>query len=203
MRTWSLLLILGILLTTSCISDKPGAKESSMANDFAGLNIDFKIEQSGRDIYPENGIIVLKRSPFTIKLKIKRDQDLYFNFCLNDKLYNAVNQSADFTGILGFDGTGMAEGDGNPDKEIWITPDGWHVWYVTPKGEGRFDKIVKSGKSFLAERTVNSIYDIDNKKSINFDQLETIYMVCSDTHYNKNKKTYKSIKAGALKIVFE
>ncbi|MCG8571262.1 MAG: hypothetical protein MJB14_14095 [Spirochaetes bacterium] len=161
------------------------------------------IEQDGVKIPPTNHTFVLKRKPFALKFQLFSTQTIYINFNESSFFYEEAIEKSSVEHVIGFGGTGMAEYEGNPDKEIFLSNGGWHVWMVEDGYNGRFDQVVKEGDIFSATRTVNQLYHVDGGKTIELKDVDIIYGVYCNVDYDKKEKDYEMTKFDTFKIIFE
>jgi hypothetical protein len=150
-------LFLMIFLIFPCISFSNPSKLFSI-----------EIYQNGQKIIPVDDLYQLKPLPFDIQFSMPLGKEVFINFSEKDKLYKAARNKQDFTNILGFGGTGMAEGINGEDTYIFLTESGWHVWYYEGEDDKRFTNITKKDNMIIAERKIDEIYiNEDVPKPIN------------------------------------
>jgi hypothetical protein len=157
-------------------------------------------EQSGKTLAFEDGVISLAPVPFHIKATFEGSESLYLNFSTNPDLYNAVVNQEDFQEILGFGGTGMAEALGNPDLDIYLVDDGWHVWFVQNSDVARFDQVIITGKGNIGIRTVESLYDALAGERLSLGSIDRVYAVLADAAWSDGEYEVSGVQAFVLEF---
>jgi hypothetical protein len=166
------------------------------------FGLDFS--QNGGRMCPQNGIVYLARGEFKLRFFLGEGKTLYVNFSRNPALYEAVVAGGSPDSVLEFGGTGMAEYELNPGREIVLIDRAWHVW-PTPEGPddtyNRFDRITRYANGFLCERTVENVNESDTEAPGRFTGQGTVYMVYCDVSYTE--AGYRLNAVQTVKIIFE
>jgi len=99
---------------------------------------------------------VLRRAPFAIVFKFKGTgpADVAVNVSLGPESHKAVLAGKDINKVPGMEGTGMAEGVRNSDREFFVRPDCFHFWYYDDPSDNRFDKIAPGSDHVVCTRTI-------------------------------------------------
>lgn len=179
-------------------------QKGSSLNGGEQLLFSLKFEQNGKIIIPKNRIVHLKKQQFKLRFTLDTGKMVYVNFSQSPKLYDKIKKNQPFTNILGFGGTGMAEYSKNPEHEIILCDDAWHVWpavYNDSDRFNRFDKITFVSNYLIGERTVEKLTFRESNKEILFSELSELYMVYCHIRNLENFE-YEPVATEALKIVF-
>jgi len=143
-----------------------------------------QIIQDGKAIAPKNGVYVLSNRPFYFQFTLAKDEVVFLNANSDDAFYRAAMEGRDFTKILGFGGTGMAEYRFNGTTDLFLTSSGWHVWYYSDADDHRFIEVTdnKDG-TFSCKRYVAVISEDgdDIPDGIDTTDVKRIFIVCVKT----------------------
>ena len=168
--------------------------QSPLFAEFTGIKnenlFSFRIIQDNIPVQPINNVYSIKSKPFYFEFTMKPNQTVYLN--ASYKLYTAAEEEKDFTTILGFGGTGMAENRRN--KDTWLFPNdyGWHVWYFITEYENRFIQTAeKPDGTVVCLRYVDSIKEGAQNTDIRLLGNTTFNIVyCLTERVNATSYTY-------------
>jgi hypothetical protein len=188
----------GLLLLTIA-SGSWAADDRSETRLVQGPLFGLQIEQDDKLIVPEGDAYNLKRKKFKIRFFLKKGQQILANFSQNDRLYTAAKKTKSIENILSTEGTGMAETAGNPDKDVWLTDEGWHYWPAEAGEFCRFDSYKEENGVVVGERTIEKF---TQDKPIPFNKIDVIYLVYCD--YGEDKATWQPVinAIDSFKLIF-
>jgi hypothetical protein len=172
-----------IIIFLSCVTSSQSDKISvSAQNKSLNSNLLFslEIEQNGNIIYPINHVFKLSKKPFKLRYYLDADTTFYSNFNQSPALYNSFISNNPAGSIVSLGENAMVEDEKNPDRHIVLSDRGWHAWYTPTEDDSRFDNFQETSKGMLCERTVNILYDLHTRQTIDLNDATTIYIVYCD-----------------------
>jgi len=160
---------------------KPGMNEPAHLLMISGEYYSFWFVQDGKKVPVSFHTVTLKKKPFSIFIELKKTDHLQLNFNLDPYILNGFERNVPIWEIIKpvekF--MGMAEGDFNEGKEIFISDYSCHYWYYTSDQDHRFNNVTKQGDSLVCERIVENIFTIGDDEAKPVEQFDgdTIYAV--------------------------
>lgn len=104
----------------------------------------------------------------------------------NNKTYNLAKKQKALNELPVFDNTGMAEGDFNREKEIFLSDDAPSYWIYTSQDEHRFNEVNIYENRITAVRAIKYLYDVNTKETISVsDVKKPLYLVFISAKYNE------------------
>jgi hypothetical protein len=131
------------------------------------------IIQDGIETKVTSNSISIKKKEFSFKFIFHKDPNMRINISDNDNIYKAASGNIDQVYLFPFFmGQSFAEGLFNEDKDMIISENGNHYWYVEDKDDNRFDSVIVKDDKFTCIRTIKNIYDTPSKKLIGISKIK-------------------------------
>jgi len=174
-------------------------------HDTSEKRIPFKvyIEQDGIRQTITNNEVTLNKKPFNIVFVFAKPNGVLISTSFNKSTYEKALKNEPLSKLPGYEGTGMAEGLLNADKEVIIDDSSPSYWYYDNDKENRFNKISKTRDSLVCTREIKQLYILDEKdnSTLPVEKItKPLYFVFVD--YVSDPKTYerKEFQREMLKI---
>ena len=120
----------------------------------------FVVEQDGKVIPAVNGIVALRRAPFTLTVQMGKGMDAQVLVSTEPSAYDVARTDAPLAPVFPF-GHGMAERDFNPSHDLMLTAPNdiaFHQWQVDSQfGPHRFNAVDSRGDSWSGHRIVERV----------------------------------------------
>jgi len=196
MKTTIFTLFACSLLLTSNTFQKNSATEK---------RVPFKvyIQQDGIRQTITTNEVTLNKKPFNIVFVFAKPNGILISTSFNKSTYEKALKNEPLSKLPGYEGTGMAEGLLNTDKEVIIDDTSPSYWYYDNDKENRFNKISKTRDSLVCTREIKQLYILDGKdnSTLPVEKItKPLYFVFVD--YVSDPKTYerKEFQREMLKV---
>ena len=156
--------------------------------------IPFKIyiEQNGIRQTITNNTVLLDKKSFNLVFVLHKPSAVLVNASFDKTTYERALKKEPLSKLPGYEGTGMAEGLFNTDKELFIDDTAPSYWYYDNDKEHRFNKVVKTKDSLVCTREIKQFYILEEKDNIVLPVEKVskpLYLVFDD--YVTDPKTYE------------
>jgi len=146
---------------------------NSKENDFRVF-----IEQNGKLIEPNNGVVTLEKKSFNIVFEFNEPMGLLINGSFKSKTYNLASKGKPMSKLPGFKNTGFAEGLLNPDKDMFVSYEGPSCWFYDDPENNRFNFTEKVNGKIVCKRIIENLFDIDSNANIKVENVDKpLYLV--------------------------
>ena len=159
--------------------------------------------QNDELIYPEDGIVMLERAPFTICIKLYDHDGVYMNASFEDNLYQLKNgqEPPDFRFLPS---KVMTELNFNEARQLMLTKDYWSYLFYDPALDWhRFDSVEVNGGNITGYKTVEELFDVDEDKKLKFKKAEDIYLFFMATEPYVKGNAPVEISRSKMKIMWQ
>ena len=145
-----------------------------------------KVFQDAQEVLIDtNHNVELKKDTFDLVFEINKPADFLISASFSSLSFEQAKSGAVLDSINGFKGTGMAEGLGNEDLEIFLHNGSPNAWFYFNEKSNRFNRISIENKILTCTRTIQQLYDIESKEIIDLKNVEQpIYLVIVLYKYN-------------------
>lgn len=193
------IIILLILTCYGCSADKSIRDESLDI-------IDVVIEQNGTRIDIIDDTAEIRRSPFSVRIKLSHPDSIVVNASFHPETYNNAREGLPVNELAGFKNTIIEEQLFNKDKVLYISYDSPGIWYYSDDSDHRFSSVLKSENSYLCTREISGIIDLDGSGDIieiSRVKEKEIFIVFLKSEWNKDytRMIEKSRKILKLKFI--
>jgi len=159
------------------------------------------VEQDGKKINAANNELTIKKKEFTLFFDFSEPMGILINASFNDQTYKSATEGNDIYELQGFKETGMAENLNNPNKEILLAKNAPSYWFYDDMQTHRFDNVEKKNGKYICRRLIKNLYDIDNKKNIKAENVESpLYLVFISYKYEEDSYERIELKREMIKI---
>jgi hypothetical protein len=138
----------------------------------------------GKKSFELNQEIHLKRDDFKFVFSMAEPSSLLISCATEDVTLREAQKGVKMNKLKGFQGTGMAEGLFNPDKEILFDNESASCWYYDSLTSHRFSDAYWDNGGIKCERKIKQLYDVTNQKSVPLKQAPTLYLVFIEYKWN-------------------
>jgi len=199
-----LAVFLVFMLLVGCAPEKT-IKEPVTQTDMPNHLFHLEFRQDDRTITPLAKAVQLKKKPFWMVVYFKKNgnKTACFNFNFDSQLYNLTKKGKDIKELSELGGYAFAENLFNKDNFIFISGEGWNVWYYENSDEHRFKELKISGEYIIAKRFIDSYYIIKTRKTIPISESKEkkLYVVYANVKYLGNFK-WKKLGQDFVAITF-
>lgn len=155
-----------VRITILCIAAFCLTSMSLKENDFHVI-----IEQDGKIIESNNGVVTLDKRPFTFVFEFNEPMGLLVNGSFEETTYKLATRGGKRSKLPGFQNTGMAEGLLNPEKEILISNESPSYWFYDDSENHRFNSIETVDGKLLCRRIIENLYNVDAQTNIKVENV--------------------------------
>jgi len=124
----------------------------------SGKYFAISVEQDGKRvaISTTDRTVTLKKAPFALVFTFMGTGpgNIAVNVSLDSDSHRAVLAGRDINEVPGLEGTGMAEGTRNKNRNFFIRPRCFHYWYYDDPKDHRFDKVAPGADRIVCTRTI-------------------------------------------------
>jgi TonB family protein len=113
------------------------------------------IQQDGQNVRARDGVVRLRRAPFTLVLSLPATTSVKVHVAADAKGYDLARTGRPLDEVYP-DGGAYAEADFNGDRALTLSDDtspGYHFWYYDSEADHRFDSVAARGSNRVARRT--------------------------------------------------
>jgi len=136
------------------------------------------IEQEGLTTDSLKSEIQLKKKPFKIIIDMPQPLGLLINASFVSTTWEMAKNGKVLKYMPGFQNTGMADENKNPNKEILISDDSPNYWFFDNKESHRFDEVVQNGNWLMCKREIERLFIVENQSYVNIqDMHQPLYLV--------------------------
>jgi antitoxin component YwqK of YwqJK toxin-antitoxin module len=133
-------------------------------SDKAKNSFDVSLFQNGKKQNVVNNMMILEKKPFEFKIRFAQpnnnEVEVFATF--DSTIYKKAKEGVPMLQIVG-SATGMAEANGNPDKDILISSSAPSFWYYSNPKDNRFNTFVISEKEVICNREVDSVMIVNDR----------------------------------------
>jgi len=138
----------------------------------------------GKKSFEMNQEIHLKRDDFKFVFSMAQPSSLLISCATEDLTLREAQKGVKMNKLKGFQGTGMAEGLFNPDKEILFDNENASCWYYDSLTSHRFNDAYWDNGGIKCERKIKQLFDVENQKLVPLKQAPTLYLVFIEYKWN-------------------
>jgi len=162
------------------------------------------IRQDGQDLPVVKGHVSLHRRPFQVVIRMKSKGAVQLNASTNPKLYQAARRGASVAAVIPLAGTGMAENDFNPDRDLMLTDEGYHYLHHQGPESHRFDQVRPDGNGFVCVRSVDKLsgQQAGEATPVSAFKSEVLYLVLIKSRFDRHKMDSVAEQVEQLALVF-
>ncbi|HEY6162280.1 MAG TPA: hypothetical protein VI112_13690 [Bacteroidia bacterium] len=164
----------------------------------------YRILQDGVEVPVKKNSVSLHKKAFVIEFTIPGPLAIFVNASLDDRSFRIAKTKKPYTTIPGFTETGMAESNFNSEREIMMNDAAPNYWFYDNENQHRFDNVKAGNNGFICTRTVEKLYDVNQKKTIKLEQMTgPLYLVFLVKQAGKSQEDEKQLQRECLKIKWE
>ncbi|MBN2497165.1 MAG: hypothetical protein JXR96_21410 [Deltaproteobacteria bacterium] len=164
-----------------------------------------QVEQDGRNLPIRDGRVYLAKKPFSLVLELREPQLVLVHASLGSKTIDAVRAGKPLDSIPGLQGTGAAEGEGNPERGLFLLPDGFNAWYYHDAAHHRFDEPCRRKASTLVcRRTIEKLW-LEGGKTVPVAEVDgqALHLVFLRTKWKADYSSQDVLQLTSLSLIFE
>jgi hypothetical protein len=159
------------------------------------------IEQNGKIIEPNNGVVTLEKKSFNIVFEFSEPMGLLINGSFKSKTNTLASKGKPMSKLPGFHTTGLAEGLLNPDKEMFVSKESPNYWFYDDPENNRFNSTEKVNGKILCKRVIENFNDLDSKAIIKIGNVvKPLYLVFISYKYGETMSNQIELKRDWLQI---
>ncbi len=158
MKKFSILLLLALTILSGC-SGAENIKDNKPSY------IDISIEQDGQPVEIVDNIAEIRKSPFTIIVKLKSGDGILVNSSFSPDSFNNAKMGLPIDEISGFTETGIAEELFNINSTVFVSKNSPNFWYYSSETDHRFSSVTTEGETVICRRKIDSLTNIDSGNS--------------------------------------
>ena len=162
------------------------------------------IQQEGRTLPVVDGKVKLARRPFQIVLRMKAKGAVQLNASTDPKLYQAARAGGSVAAVIPLAGTGMAEHDFNPDRDLMLSNSGYHYLHHLGPESHRFDSVRPDGRGFVCTRSVDKLGGLSVEEGTPVARFkgEVLYLVMVKSRFDPDSMLSVAQQVEHLGLVF-
>lgn len=140
--------------------------------DFEGEEDIFEVQfvQNGAEMDIEDGIVRMRRAPFSILLTMEGTNGVYINAAwAYDERFIENNKFDDLDGLYP---KVMAEPSFNLDRELYLSPQNYSYWFYDKNLDWhRFNDVRVSNRKVMGEKVVENLVFVEDDRSIPVEEI--------------------------------
>lgn len=166
---------------------------------------DVTIVQDGRALMAAGGKVKLKKRPFQVVIRMRAKGAVQLNASTDPKLYQAARAGRSVAEVIPLAGTGMAEHDFNPDRDLMLSNAGYHYLHNSGPDSHRFDSVRPDGQGFVCTRSVDKLSGLGAGEGLPVSRFkgEVLYLVLVKSKFDPDKMESTAEQVEPLVLVFE
>lgn len=165
---------------------------------------DVTIVQDGKALVAADGKVELKRRPFQVVIRMRAKGAVQLNASTDPKLYRAARSGGSVAAVIPLAGTGMAENDFNPDRDLMLSNTGYHYLHNMGPDSHRFDSVRPDGDGFICTRSVDKFSGLEAGEGLAVSRFkgEVLYLVLVKSKFNPDTMKSVAEQVEPLVLVF-
>lgn len=135
----------------------------------------FSIEiwQDGKLVAIKDGIVVLQKKEFQIKVHLIDQEGVYLSSSFGNSYYG-LKETEEVPDLQEIGARSFAESTFNEDKDLIIDNEGVSYMFYKPKQDWhRFDKDISiEGKTVIGTKTIQHLFILENRSNVNIEDVQ-------------------------------
>ncbi len=166
---------------------------------------DVSIVQDGRALLAVDGQVKLKRRPFQVVIRMRNKGAVQLNASTDPRLYRTARAGGSVAAVIPLAGTGMAEHDFNPDRELFLSNQGYHYLHHMGPDSHRFDSVRPDGQGFVCTRSVDKLSGLGAGEGVPISRFKggVLYLVLVKSRFDPDTMKSVAEQVEPMALVFE
>lgn len=166
---------------------------------------DVSIVQDGRTLVAVDGQVKLKKRPFQVVIRMRQKGAVQLNASTDPELFQAARSGGSVAAVIPLAGTGMAENDFNPDRDLMLSNSGYHYLHHMGPESHRFDSVRPDGTGFVCTRSVDALRGLEAGEGLPVAKFagEVLYLVLIKSRFNPDTMNSVAEQVEPLALVFK
>lgn len=163
------------------------------------------IEQDGQRLQGQDGVIVLRRAPFSIVVTFRGPDSLFLHAWHADTIYRKAQNGEDLAHIVKREGAGITEEPFNPDRSLLLSPDEMNFLAWVDEENHRFNRVERDGDRLLCYRDVSRFIISGNsfeEKDVAEFSEKYLYLVFLKYTWNSDFSVARETGRHSIEIIF-
>jgi len=131
------------------------------------------IVQDGKQLPINYHVVDVKRKPFQIVVDMPDKEGVFVNVSFSKNTYKNALKNVPFKDLNGFSEAAIYEVWKNPNNELLVSNTKPCFWFIESRLNHRFSDYEWVNNRYICTRQVNTIYDVNLHKEVDFRDLST------------------------------